>query len=126
MHRIADLVGKPFRDDAMGPYAYCCWGLAVEVFCRFGVLLPDYRAACASVAGGVTANREQWVRCAGEISVPALIVFTTAGICDHVGVYLGGGKFIHAHETGGVSVIPTNHIFWKKRIEGYYRPGWLP
>lgn len=125
MPAISDLVGKPFHEDAMGPDAYFCWGLAVEVFHRFGITLPDYRKNCESVVNGVIANRDQWVRCAGEIPVPALIVFTTAGICDHVGVFLGGGKFIHAHEAGGVTVVPTDHIYWKKRIEGYYTPGWL-
>lgn len=126
MPAISDLVGKPFLDDAMGPDSYCCWGLAVEVFRRFGVCLPDYRAACASVSTGIAEKGGEWVRCGGEMPVPALMLFTTAGICDHVGVYLGGGKFIHAHEAGGVTVVPTGHIFWKKRIEGYYRPGWLP
>lgn len=109
----------------MGPDAYCCWGLAVEVFRRFGIALPDYRKNCASVASGIIANRKQWVRCAGEIPVPALIVFTTAGICDHVGVFLGDGKFIHAHESAGVVVARTDHVFWRTRVEGYYTPGWL-
>lgn len=125
MPAISDLVGKPFCEDAMGPDAYCCWGLAVEVFRRFGIALPDYRKNCASVASGIIANRKQWVRCAGEIPVPALIVFTTAGICDHVGVFLGDGKFIHAHESAGVVVARTDHVFWRTRVEGYYTPGWL-
>ena len=125
MLQTSDLVGKPFKEGAMGPDKYCCWGLALEVFRRAGVALPDYHISQDSVAGGVTENRDKWVRCTGEIPVPALIVFTTTGMCDHVGVYLGFGKFIHAHETAGVVITRTDHIFWKKRIEGYYRPGWL-
>ena len=124
MSLISDLVGKPFKDGAMGPDAYCCWGLAVEVFRRYGIKLPDYWTDCVTVASGVTENRDKWVRCTGKIPVPALIVFTTAGVCDHVGVYIGNGRFIHAHETAGVVVTRTDHPFWKKRIEGYYVPGW--
>ncbi len=125
MPAISDLIGKPFKDGARGPDAYDCWGLAVEVFRRFGVEMPDYRISCGSVTGGVIEKRNEWVRCVGEIPAPALIVFTTAGITDHVGVYLGGGKFIHAHRSAGVVVAGVDHIFWKRRIEGYYVPGWL-
>lgn len=123
---ISDLVGKPFCKDAMGQDTYCCWGLALEVFRRFGVELPDYRDDCSTVGTGVIKKSNQWVRCVGEIPMPALMVFTTAGIADHVGVYLGDGKFIHAHETAGVVITRTDHFFWKRRIEGYYVPGWLP
>lgn len=126
MHRISDLVGRRFKEGATGPAEWDCWGLAVEIFRRFGIELPDYRLNCESVAGGFAENRGEWLRCAGEIPVPALLVFTTQGICDHIGVYLGAGKFIHAHESAGVVIARTDHIFWKKRIEGYYVPGWLP
>lgn len=125
MLQTSDLIGKPFRDGAMGPDAWSCWGVAVELFRRYGVELPDYLAECVTVAAGVGEKRKQWVRCSGEIPVPALIVFTTAGICDHLGVYLGNGWFIHAHESSGVQKCRTDHPFWKKRIEGYYVPGWL-
>ena len=125
MCQTSDLVGKPFRESGRGPDAYDCWGLAVEVFRRFGIAIPDYRISCESVTSGVMDKREQWARCVGEIPAPALVVFTTAGITDHIGVYLGAGKFIHAHKSAGVVVAVTNHVFWKRRIEGYYVPGWL-
>jgi cell wall-associated NlpC family hydrolase len=120
-----DLIGKTFLPGANGPAAYDCWALAVEVFRRFGVEVPDYRLDCDSVAAGVDGHAEKWARCLGEIPVPALVVFTTVGVCDHVGVYIGVGKFIHAHEATGVAVTRTDHPFWRRRIEGYYSPGWL-
>ena len=125
MLQTSDLIGKPFRVGGNGVEGYDCWNLAVEVFRRFGIELPDYRTECGSVPIAIEEKCDKWVQCSGEIPVPALIVFTTAGLCDHVGVYLGLGRFIHAHETAGVVVCRTDHVFWKKRIEGYYRPGWL-
>jgi cell wall-associated NlpC family hydrolase len=122
MHLTFDLIGKPFKDGVGGPDAFDCWGLAVEVFRRFGIKVPDYRPSCGTVAGGLIEQGAIWARCAGEIPVPALIVFTTYGLCDHVGVYLGLGRFIHAHEAAGVVITQTDHLFWKKRIEGYYAP----
>ena len=124
MLQTSDLVGKPFKDGAMGPNAYSCWGLTAEVFHGFGIELPDYLTECITVANGVTEKQSQWVRCTGEKPVPALLVFCTNGLPDHVGVYLGMGKFIHAHESTGVTICRTDHPFWKKRIEGYYKPGW--
>ncbi len=125
MRRIYDLVGKPFAEGGKGPDGYDCWGLAVEVFRRYGIVIPDYRLTCETVTSGVTDNRDKWTRCVGEVPAPALIVFTTAGVADHVGVYLGGGKFIHAHSSAGVVITAVDHIFWKRRIEGYYASGWL-
>jgi cell wall-associated NlpC family hydrolase len=125
MLQTADLIGKPFKSGAKGPEEYSCWGLSVEVFRRFGFVLPNYQLDCATIDNGMPTLKKQWVQCAGEIPVPALIVFTTNGMCDHVGVYLGFGKFIHAHETAGVVIDHTDHIFWKRRIEGYYVPGCL-
>ena len=125
MLQTSDLVGKPFQDGAMGPGKYCCWCLALEVFRRFGVALPDYQENCDSVASGVADNRNKWVQVSGEIPVPALMVLKTHGMPDHVGVYIGNGRFIHAHETAGVIINRTDHVFWKNRIEGYYIPGWL-
>jgi cell wall-associated NlpC family hydrolase len=117
MLQTSDLVGKPFEEIK-------CWELAVEVFRRAEIVLPDYATECGAIETGVTEKRNQWVRCAGNIPVPALIVFMSHGICDHVGVYLGGGKFIHAHEASGVTICRTDHPAWKRRIEGYYVPGW--
>lgn len=125
MHLTSDLVGKPCEFGAKGPDKWDCWSLAAEVFRRLGIELPDYRVECDSISDGMDKKSQQWARCSGEIPVPALIVFKTAGIPNHVGVYLGGGRFIHAHETAGVSITPVDHVFWKKRIEGYYVPGWL-
>lgn len=125
MRRVFDLVGKPFQEAGTGPDGYDCWGLAVEVFRRHGILVPNYRLTCESVTCGVTSKSDQWARCVGEVPAPALIVFTTAGIADHVGVYFGAGKFIHSHRSAGVAITGVDHIFWKRRIEGYYAPGWL-
>ncbi len=127
MLQINDLIGKPFKDGGRGPKEYDCWGLAAEVFRRAGVALPDYRISCEAsgeVDREINANRFQWVRCAGEIPVPALVVFADRGLCTHVGVYLGSGWFIHAYEKTGVAKGRTEHPFWRSRIEGFYVPGW--
>lgn len=127
MLQIADLIGKPFRDGGRGPDDYDCWGLAVEVFRRAGIDLPDYQISCeasADVDQQINTQRHEWARCAGEIPVPALAVFRDRGLCTHVGVWLGGGRIIHAFERTGVAIVRADHPYWRSRIEGFYVPGW--
>jgi len=128
MHRIVDLIGKEFKDGGRGPNEYDCWGLSAEVFRRFGIEVPDYKISCEAkneVNGQIVSERKKWVRCIGEMPVPALIVFMENGICNHTGVYIGNGRFIHARERSGVAIENMDSVVWKKRIEGIYIPGWL-
>ena len=128
MRRIADLIGKEFKDGGRGPDGYDCWGLASEVFKRFGIELPDYKISCEEkneINGKIKSERKKWERCAGEIPVPALVVFMENGVCNHTGVHIGNGRFIHARERSGVAIESMDSVVWKKRIEGVYVPGWL-
>ena len=125
---IADLIGKPYIDGADGPEGYDCWSLAREVFRRAGIILPDYRVAAvdASIDAQINKQRPDWVRCEGEPPVPALIVFRLEGVyANHVGVYIGGGKFIHIFEKTSACIDRIDRPLWKRKIEGFYIPGWV-
>ena len=125
---MADLVvSGRFKDGGRGPVDFDCWGLASEVFKRYGVSVPDYKISCDAIMevdAQMNAERTSWARCEGEPPIPSLVVFADRGLCSHVGVYIGDGRFIHAYEKTGVSITPTNHIFWKSRVEGFYIPRW--
>ncbi len=125
---LADLVGKPFADGGRGPEAYDCWGLALEVFRRYGVELPDYRIGAydsAAIYGTYQREKRRWIEIrAGEPPVPALIFMRfNAAVGNHVGVYLGAGRFIHAREKALSCIERTDHLYWKQAIVGYYVPG---
>lgn len=127
MQAIANLVGKQFQDGGRGPDVYDCWGLAADVFRRCGTDLPDYKISCDAspeVSAQMSAERPNWQRCDVVKPVPSLIVFSDRGLCAHCGVYIGNGRFIHAHERNGVEIVSVNHPFWKNRIEGFYIPRW--
>ena len=94
-----DLLFIPFEYGKMD-----CWILAREVFSRLGVNVPDYSPARQAV---MKVNYE--LGCIAEImkeeligwtflsnpEVPCMIMFQSAGVSHHVGVYIGEGKFIH-------------------------------
>lgn len=126
MNRIVDLIGVPFKNGGRDKSGMDCWGLTLEVFSRYDINLPDYKISCDSqieINNKVNTERNKWERCTGDLPVPALIVFNDQGVCNHVGVYIGENKFIHARIGTGVAIESMDSMFWKRRIEGGYR--WL-
>jgi len=125
--KLDDLIGLPFVDGGRDPEAGLdCWGLSTEVFRRYGITLPDYQISCEDASRIHNEVREQrpfWHRCEGEIPIPALVVIRFTVYCDHTGVYIGSGRFIHTCKGIGVNIERIDHPAWAKRIEGFYIPG---
>lgn len=48
-----------------------------------------------------------------------IILINIIGLTCHVGVYIGGGKFLHTRKSTGSVIDRISR--WEKRIEGYYR-----
>ena len=124
--RLDDLIGLPFIDGGRDPaVGFDCWGLSTEVFRRYGIELPDYKISCedaSRISSQIDEQKPFWHRCEGEISVPALVVIRFAVYCDHTGVYIGQGRFIHTRQEVGVNIDRIDHPAWAKRIEGFYMP----
>ena len=122
---FSDLLGKTFVNGGRGPEKYDCYGLATEVFRRFGIELPDYRISCEDASlinQTVESERNQWISCIVP-QVPALVVLRfNSHLYNHVGVYIGDGKFIHTAKKTGVRLDRISDLYWKHRIEGYYVP----
>jgi len=83
-------LGKPYVWGATGPNSFDCSGLVCYVYAQIGVGLPR-----------VTFDQ---VRCGRAVApsglAPGDLVFFRHN--NHVGIYLGGGFFIHAPRTGDV------------------------
>jgi cell wall-associated NlpC family hydrolase len=83
-------LGKPYVWGASGPYAFDCSGLVCFVYAQIGVGLP--RVTYSQVHCGRPVHP-------AELSPGDLVFFRGNG---HVGIYLGGGWYIHAPRTGDV------------------------
>jgi peptidoglycan DL-endopeptidase CwlO len=85
------LVGTPYRSGGSTPDGFDCSGLVFYVYRELGVSLPrtaaEQRAALERVPATALAPGD-------------LVFFSTPA--DHVGIYLGGGEFVHAPGTGRV------------------------
>ncbi|WP_432836710.1 C40 family peptidase [Dactylosporangium sp. CA-092794] len=85
-------VGKAYAFGSTGPDAYDCSGLVVAAYRRIGLSLP--RSTYALAGWGHPVSRAD-LR-------PGDLVFPSSG---HVGIYIGGGRMVHAStERGGVKV----------------------
>ncbi|GAA2296930.1 C40 family peptidase [Streptomyces violaceusniger] len=82
-------LGKPYVWGATGPHGYDCSGLTQAAWRAAGVALP--RTTYTQINAGRRVTRDQLA--------PGDLVFFYSGI-SHVGLYIGGGRMIHAPHPG--------------------------
>ena len=83
-------LGVPYRWGGASPSGFDCSGLVMYVFAQVGVSLPH--SSYAQYGMGSAVSRDQ-------LQPGDLVFFDGLG---HVGIYVGGGSFIHAPHTGDV------------------------
>jgi cell wall-associated NlpC family hydrolase len=83
-------LGVPYQWGGASPSGFDCSGLVMYVFSQVGVSLPH--SSYAQYGMGSPVSRDQ-------LQPGDLVFFDGLG---HVGIYVGGGSFIHAPHTGDV------------------------
>jgi len=103
------LLGAPYRDGGALPDGFDCSGLVNYVFARHGVAVP--RDVRRQSAAGEPVNRD-------GIAPGDLVFFATTGSGPtHVGIAIGGGRFIHAPKSGDVVRVDSlSAAYWKSRF----------
>ncbi|MFH8931664.1 NlpC/P60 family protein [Streptomyces pristinaespiralis] len=93
-------IGKPYVWGATGPGSYDCSGLTQAAWRSAGVSLP--RTTYTQINAGTRVPRSGLA--------PGDLVFFYSGV-SHVGLYIGGGKMIHAPRPGApVRVAPIDEM----------------
>jgi len=112
-NRAKSFLGTPYVWGATGPNKFDCSGFTQWVYRDAGINIPRVSRDQARVGQFVSFNQLQ----KGD-----MIFFDThkkrTGQVSHVGIYLGGGNFIHA-SSAGKSVVIYNFDqkpFYKKRF----------
>ena len=93
-------LGKPYVCGTAGPDTFDCSGLVVYAYAAVGVSLPHSTYALWN--DGVYVSQDQ-------LEPGDLVFFDGLG---HVGIYIGGGQFIHAPHTGDVVKISSLNDGW--------------
>jgi N-acetylmuramoyl-L-alanine amidase len=95
LNKAKEYLGTPYRYGGTTPKGFDCSGFVRFVFGAFGMELNRSSVAQADQGISVSLN---------EIQPGDLLFFKTRGKqnrISHVGIYLGGGQFIHAGSGGG-------------------------
>ena len=89
-HIAKSKLGKRYKWGGNGPYRYDCSGFTKEVFKRNGIKIP--RNSWNQAKMGMKVSKTAYLR-KGD-----LVFFNSKHQkrVNHVGIYLGKGKFIHA------------------------------
>jgi peptidoglycan DL-endopeptidase CwlO len=93
-------LGVPYVWGGASPSGFDCSGLTMYVYAQVGVSLPHHAASQFNV--GVPVARE-------DLQPGDLVFFNGLG---HMGMYIGGGQFIHAPNTGDVVKISSLSDSW--------------
>jgi cell wall-associated NlpC family hydrolase len=93
-------LGVPYAWGGSSPSGFDCSGFVMYVYAQVGVSLPHYTGAQWSY--GVAVSRDQ-------LEPGDLVFFDGLG---HVGIYIGGGQFIHAPQTGDVVKVSSLDDGW--------------
>ena len=93
-------LGVPYVWGGESPAGFDCSGFVAYVYAQVGVSLPHYTGA--QWAMGVPVDRS-------DLEPGDLVFFDGLG---HVGIYIGGGQFIHAPHTGDVVKISSLSESW--------------
>ena len=93
-------LGVPYRWGGADPSGFDCSGFSMYVYGKIGVSLPHHAASQYGLGSPVSKTDLQ----AGD-----LVFFN--GL-EHMGIYIGGGQFIHAPHTGDVVKISSLSDSW--------------
>lgn len=119
LQRALALLGTPYRWGGTSPEGgFDCSGLVSYVFRNsLGIELPRVSRDMAKT-GELVASKTQLTK--GD-----LVFFGKSGTVDHVGIYVGEGRFVHAPSRGkDVTVSSLTEGYWSnkflqaRRVEG--------
>ena len=109
LQRAFALLGTPYRWGGTSPdNGFDCSGLVGYVFRTIGIDLPRVSRAMANEGTPITDRN--------ALTEGDLVFFGHRGRVDHVGIYIGDGKFLHAPRTGrDVTVSTLSDGYWSHK-----------
>jgi cell wall-associated NlpC family hydrolase len=99
-------LGVPYVWGGASPSGFDCSGFVMYVFAQIGVSLPHSSYAMMGMGTPVSIGQLQ----------PGDLVFFSGG--SHMGIYIGGGQFIHSPHTGDVVKISSMSGYYSSAFSG--------
>lgn len=111
-----EVLGSPYQWGGTAENGFDCSGLVQYAYARHGIRLPRTSRALASAGTAVAVNLDSLQ--AGDILTFAA---RPGGGVTHVGMYVGGGKFIHSSSTG----VKLSRLSSADPEAAYWIPRWV-
>lgn len=107
-------LGRPYRYGGTSPRGFDCSGFVGYVFRSCGIVLPRDSASQSRLGSSVEKS---------ELVAGDLVFFHTGGSrrINHVGIYIGDGKFIHASTHEGITVTSLESDYYRRCYAGAKR-----
>jgi peptidoglycan DL-endopeptidase CwlO len=102
-------LGVPYVWGGSTPSGFDCSGLVMYVYAQLGISLPHYTVAQWGATLPISTS---------ELQPGDLLFFDHLG---HVGIYIGGGQFVHAPHTGTVVQIASLSGYYSANLDGARR-----
>lgn len=115
--RVAlEMIGTPYRYGGKTPRGFDCSGLVLYSYALAGKQLPVNLGAQRAASRPVPRK---------QMRPGDLLFFDLADEGrSHVGLYVGGGQFVHAPSRGKVvSTASLSNPYWRRHFAGARRPG---
>ncbi len=107
-------VGVPYRYGGSSPAGFDCSGLVHYSYASAGIAVPRTTAGLWRALAPVDAR---------QMRTGDLLFFDIQGKMSHVGMYLGGGRFVHAPSTGrAVTVERLDDAYYSRALIRAGRP----
>lgn len=110
------LIGKKYRSGASGPNTFDCSGFVYYVLKSYGISTPRTSSAMSKYSSWTKIESQS------DLKKGDLVFFTSpsksSGV-GHVGIYLGGGEFIHSSSGSayGVTISSLSSGSYSKRYQ---------
>ena len=119
-------IGLPYKENGRDESGIDCWGLARLFYKReLNIDLPSYAELYdGSYDPRVPQTIEQYKDNWAKSDIPQtgdLCLFKIMGEPSHVGIYLGGDKFLHSRDGKDSVIERLDNPMWFRRLEGFYR-----
>lgn len=106
------LIGIGYQYGGTTTSGFDCSGFTTYAFKQAGRSLPRTAAGQYAATSRISKSQAQ----PGD-----LVFFRQGGGVDHVGIYLGGGRFIGSQTSTGVAVSTINSGYWARYFVGFGR-----